>query len=67
MENQHMLVALSSYELRNLIQYLKDFSDITGQSYRYAKDIITKQQIATMNFDLNKMIKKLQNELERNN
>lgn len=67
MENQQMLVALSTYELRNLIQYLNDFSDITGQSYRYAKDITTKQQIATMNFDLNKMIKKLKNELERNN
>lgn len=65
MENQQMLINLSTNELKDLIQYLKDFSDITGQSYKYAKDIITKQQIATMNFDLNKMIKKLQNELER--
>ena len=66
MENQQMLVYLSTNELKDLIQYLKDYSTITGQSYKYAKDIITKQQIATMNFDLNKMIKKLQNELERN-
>ena len=65
MENQQMLINLSTNELKDLIQYLKVFSDITGQSYKYAKDIITKQQIATMNFDLNKMIKKLQNELER--
>lgn len=67
MENQQMLINLSTYELKDLIQYLIDYSTITGQSYRYAKDIITKQQIATMNFDLNKMIKKLKNELERNN
>ena len=66
MENQQMLINLSTYELKDLIQYLIDYSTITGQSYRYAKDIITKQQIATMNFDLNKMIKKLKNELERN-
>jgi len=65
MENQQMLVYLSTNELKDLIQYLKDYSTITGQSYKYAKDIITKQQIATMNFDLNKMIKKLQIELER--
>lgn len=67
MENQQMLINLSTYELKDLIQYLIDYSTITGQSYRYAKDIITKQQIATMNFDLNKMIKKLKSELERNN
>ena len=66
MENQQMLINLSIYELKDLIQYLIDYSTITGQSYRYAKDIITKQQIATMNFDLNKMIKKLKSELERN-
>ena len=65
MDNQQILINLSTNELKDLIQYLKDFSDITGQSYKYAKDIITKQQIATMNFDLNKMIKKLQIELER--
>ena len=66
MENQQLLINLSTYELKDLIQYLIYYSTITGQSYRYAKDIITKQQIATMNFDLNKMIKKLKSELERN-
>ena len=66
MENQQMLINLSTYELKDLIQYLINYSTITGLSYRYAKDIITKQHIATMNFDLNKMIKKLKSELERN-
>ena len=65
MENQKMLISLFTYELKDLIQYLKDYSTITGQSYKYVKDIITKQQIATMNFDLNKLIKKLEIELER--
>ena len=65
MENQKMLISLFTYELKDLIQYLKDYSTITGQSYKYAKDIITRQQIATMNFDLNKLIKKLEIELER--
>jgi len=64
MENQQMLINLSTYELKDLIQYLKDYSTITGQSYKYATDIITKQQIATLNFDINKMIKKLEKEIE---
>ena len=66
MDNKQTLINLSTYELKDLIQYLIDYSTITGQSYRYAKDTITKQQIATINFDLNKLIKKLKNELERN-
>lgn len=66
MENQQMLINLSTYELKDLIQYLKDYSSITGQAYKYAKDIKSQQEIATMNFDLNKLIKKLLNELERN-
>lgn len=64
MVNQQMLINLSTNELKDLIQYLKDYSTITGQSYKYATDIITKQQIATLNFDINKMIKKLEKEIE---
>ena len=66
MENQQMLVYLSTNDVKDLINYLKDYSIITGKSYNYANDIVTKQQIATLNFDLNKMIKKLEKEFERN-
>lgn len=65
MKNQDRFIYLSTNELQDLIQFLKDYSNITGQAYKYAKDIKSQQEIATMNFDLNKLIKKLQNEFER--
>ena len=66
MENQQKSVYLSTNDVKDLLNYLKDYSVITGKFYNHANDIVTKQQIATLNFDLNKMIKKLEKELERN-
>ena len=65
MDNQIQFISVTIKDLKNIIAYLKDYSNIIGQSYCYAKDIITKQQIATLNFDINKMIKKLEKEIER--
>ena len=65
MQNQEKLIYITLNDLNDLVAYLKDYSTLMGKSYHYAQDIITKQQIATLNFDINKMIKKLEKEIER--
>lgn len=61
MASQQKTIIIDEKDLQDVIQYLKDFSTIVGQSYHQAKDIISQQQIATLNFDINKLIKRLEN------
>lgn len=64
MASQQIMLLIDEKDLQDVIQYLKDFSTIVGQSYLQAKNIITQQQIATLNFDINKVIKKLENSIK---
>lgn len=64
MASQQIMLLIDENDLQDVIQYLKDFSQIIGKSFHQAKDIMTQQQIATLNFDINKVIKKLENSIK---
>lgn len=60
--NQQKLIYISEGALNDLIAYLKDYSELIGKTYHKANDFKIQQQIAMLNFDVNKLIKKLENE-----
>lgn len=62
MVNQQKLINFSEKELVDTIAYLKDYSEIIGKTYHQTNDFNIQQQIAMLNFDVNKLIKKLENE-----
>ena len=64
MKNQQKLIYINENDLNNVIAYLKDYSEIIGKTYHKTNDFSVQQQIAMVNFDVNKVIKKL--EIERN-
>ena len=64
MINQQKFIYINEKDLENTIIYLKDYSTIIGQTYHKTTDFNVQQQIAMLNYDINKLIKKL--EIERN-
>ena len=63
MENQIKLFYIKKLDLHDTIAYLKDYSTLVGKSYNQATSIEMKQQLAIVNLNLNKLIKKFEKEL----
>lgn len=59
-KNQQKLIYINEADLQDLIAYLKDYSELIGKTYHKATDFKVQQQIAMLNFDVNKLIKKLE-------
>ena len=62
MNNQQKLIYINEKDLLDTIAYLKDYSEIIGKTYHKTNDFKVQQQIAMLNFDVNKLIIKLENE-----
>lgn len=65
MDNQQKLINICDKDLQDIIDYLKDYSSIIGKTYHQTTDFRVQQQIAMLNYDVNKLIKKLEIERKR--
>lgn len=63
MENQELFFCINVKDLRDIITYLKDYSETVGKIYNQVHDIPTKQELAIYSLNINKTIKKLEKEL----
>ena len=63
MEVQQKLIYINKLDLQETIAYLKDYSLLIGKTYNKTTDFKTKQQIASLNHNVNCIIKKLEKEI----